>query len=192
MSGSIQPEQQITTQLIYDGTLLRLRRDRVLLSGGRESWREVVEHAGAVAVLPVTREGKIVLVRQYRYAVGRELLEIPAGLLEPGESPQAAARRELREETGYRKGDWRFLTRFYPAPGFTDEIIHMFLALGVEPGRPAPDADEAIATETLVVAEARNAVETGRVADGKTLVALLWWFRALDGESVPGRRNGGG
>ena len=124
--------------------------------------------------MPVTADGRLVLVRQYRYAVQQDLLEIPAGHIDPGESPDEAARRELIEETGYTAGTWRKLADFFPAPGFTDERMHLFLATGLRPGEPSPEDDESIECVSIPLEEALDLVRKGEVADAKTLVALLW------------------
>lgn len=165
----------------FAGRLLRVELDQAREPVGPGEYgptvrREVVRHPGAVAVIAVTPERRLVLVRQYRYAAGRPLLEIPAGTLEPGETPEDTARRELREETGYTAENLRPLGSFYSAPGFCDEVIHLFLADGLTPGEPDTDFGEEIHLVELPVEEARRKLLTGGFEDAKTLVALGRYF----------------
>ena len=161
----------------FRGRLLRLESDRVrepLPDGGLGPvvGREVVRHPGAVAVVALTGEGQVVLVRQFRYAAGRVLLEIPAGTREPGESAAACARRELEEETGFRPASVRPLASCFTAPGFCDERIHLFCAEDLTPGAPHPDPGEEVETVLLPVAECRSRLLAGGFEDSKTLVGL--------------------
>lgn len=136
-----------------------------------EHEREVVEHPGAVAIVATDREGNLVLVRQTREAVRRELLEIPAGTLDPGEDPLSAARRELEEETGYVAGQWRSGPRFLTAPGFCQEVMHLFFAADVEGGEPANEEDEEI--EVVLVPKGDVERLLGEIEDAKSLIGLL-------------------
>ncbi|MGB4682564.1 MAG: NUDIX hydrolase [Dethiobacteria bacterium] len=166
-------EKGLSTTYLYRGRIINLRRDLVLPPGGGEpSFREIVEHPGAVAILALDQRGRVLLVRQYRRAAGRVLLEVPAGKLEPGEEPLACAQRELAEETGCRGGKWRKLTWFYSTPGFCDEKIHLFLAEGVTEGTPAADPGEALEPLWLDLAAAQQAVLKGEINDAKTIIAL--------------------
>ncbi len=156
--------------------MVNLRIDEVRLGpAGRTARREVVEHRGAVAVVPLTPGGRVVLVRQYRYAAGEELLEIPAGTLEPGEDPEACALRELAEETGYRATALELLASLFTSPGFCSECIHVYLARlgGEESGAPRPDADEQLEALTLPLTEAVGLALSGRLRDAKTVAGLL-------------------
>ncbi len=168
----------------FRGRLIKVRTDQVVLPNGRRAHREVVEHPGAVAILAVTSENEVLLVRQYRHAVGDELLEIPAGKLEVGEDPGTCAARELREETGYRPGKLVPLGRFYTSPGFANEVIHVFLATGLTWSGRDTDGDEMILVDRVPVQEALRMARQGRFQDAKTLVALLW----LDGGAGPGNQ----
>ncbi len=167
-------EKQLSSEYLYRGKIVNLRRDQVLTPGGREpALREIVEHPGAVAILALDREERLVLVRQYRHAAGEVLLEVPAGKLEPGEEPLRCAQRELAEETGCRGGAWSRLTQFYSSPGFCDEQIHLFMAKGVVPGEPlAADDDEVLEPLWLDLEEAQHLLAEGRINDGKTIIAL--------------------
>lgn len=164
-------EKSRAVHVPYEGKLLRLEVHRVELGGGGEAVREVVRHPGAVVVLPLSADGKVVMVRQFRFAVGEELLELPAGTLRPGEDPGECAARELAEETGLR-GELVPLGCFYSAPGFCDEKLYAFLAQGLESGPAHPDEDEELAMVTLSREEMASAVARGVIRDAKTLACL--------------------
>jgi ADP-ribose pyrophosphatase len=155
---------------VFRGRVLTLFLDRVRLPDGREATREVLRHPGAVAVVAQRDDGRVVLVRQFRHAVGQELLELPAGKLGPGEDPLDCARRELEEETGYRAGRWERLGSFLTSPGFTDEIMHLFLARELVPGWHRPDDDEFL---EVVEADPAELLRTGGILDGKSILGLL-------------------
>ena len=135
--------------------------------------REVVRQRGSVAALPVLDDGRVVLVRQYRYAVDAFVWELPAGRRDPGETPEEGARRELEEEVGLRAGALEPLLVFWTTPGFCDEVMHLFRATGLEPVPPRPEADEKIESATFTLEEAIEMVKRGEIREGKTLVALL-------------------
>lgn len=170
-----QPETRLSSQCLYDGRVVRLELDAVRLASGLETQREVIRHPGAVVIVPLTDDGRVVLIRQYRYAAGRTLLELPAGTLDhPGEEPQAAAERELLEETGHRAREWRRIAGFFSAPGFCDELLHCYLALGAQPaGEAAPDPDETVETVLLPLSAAQTMARRGELADAKTICGLL-------------------
>ena len=157
---------------IYEGRILSLRVDQVEMEDGSYAPREVVEHSGAVSVLPVDREGNVYLVRQYRHAVGESLLEAPAGLMEAGETPEEAALRELREETGAR-GTVTFVGDYLPTPGYCEEVIHLFFAAVESFGQTDPDEDEFLQTEVLSSEEFLRQTRNGTIRDGKTLALAL-------------------
>jgi len=170
-------ERVETREKIFSGRVLRLVVDRVELPDGSKSIRELVLHPGAVAILPILPDGRILLVRQYRHAVGESLWEIPAGKLDvAGESPRGCAARELREETGYTASDWREVFSFYTSPGFTDERITLFFASGLSRvSDPLPDEIEAQAEFTLE--EAVEMISRGEIEDAKTILAIAWFQR---------------
>jgi len=166
-------ERCFKSERIYTGRILNLRRDLVALPDGREASREVVEHTGAVAVVTLDEKGRVYLVRQYRYPVGRVTLEIPAGKLDPGETPEACARRELREEVGVVARSWEHLLTFYSTPGFSDEIMYLFLARDLSVEKAQPDEDEFLEIVSLPWQEALDKVWTGEIKDAKTIIGLL-------------------
>ena len=155
----------------------------------RAATREIVGHPGAVAILAIDDEDRVLLVRQYRVAVGEALLEIPAGTLDVMddgsiEDPERAAPRELEEETGMRAGTWRRIASFYTAPGFASELMHLYLATDLRPAdgeRLTPDADEHLLLERLPWRDAVAAAERGELRDGKTILGLLWLARVRGG-----------
>jgi len=159
---------------VYEGKVLSLDVDEVEEPGGVRALREVVRHRGSVAALPVLEDGRVVLVRQYRYAVGEPVWELPAGRLDPGETPEEGARRELEEEVGLRAGRLEPLSVFYTTPGFCDETMHLFRGTDLMPVPARPEADERIEAKVVALDEARAMVYRGEVREGKTLVALLF------------------
>ncbi len=161
------------TRRLYDGKVLALDVDDVLEPGGVRATREVVRHRGSAACLAVHKDGRVVLVRQYRHAVSAEVWELPAGRLDPGETPEAAARRELEEEVGLRAGRIEKLAEFWTTPGFCDEAMFLYRATELQPVPARPEADERIHVLTTSLAEARDMIGRGEVREGKTLVALL-------------------
>ena len=162
------------SQRIYEGKVVSLRLDEIdARKGGRRTF-EVVEHPGGVVVIAQPQPHTIVLVRQHRHAIGRDLWEVPAGKLERGEDPLAAALRELREETGYRARELRYLWGAYSTPGFCDELLHFYAAEGLEAGEPEPDDNEEFQMRIFTVAEAWRLVERDELRDAKTQIALAW------------------
>jgi ADP-ribose diphosphatase len=163
----------IAHRRVFTGRILALDVDEVEEPGGVRGVREVVRHAGSVAALPVHDDGRVVLVRQYRYPVDRDVWELPAGKLDGDEAPEEGARRELEEEVGLRAGVLTPLSVFYTTPGFCDETMHLFRATGLLAVPPRPEADERIHVGTFTLPEAREMIRRGEVREGKTLVALL-------------------
>lgn len=161
------------TERFYDGKVVNLRIDSFRLANGQEARMEIVEHAEVVHVLPVDDAGRLMLVRQYRAAVGKELLETPAGGIEPDETPEMAAQRELREETGYRAENFRLLSSVYSSPGFCTELNHLFVATGLSYDPLDPDTDEDIALVPVTLAEAEAMVTSGGIGDAKSATTIL-------------------
>jgi ADP-ribose pyrophosphatase len=173
-------EKTIRESLLYQGKIIHLKKLSVRLPNGKEAEREVVCHPGAVAVLAEPEPGKLVLVEQFRKPVEQTLFEIPAGKLEPGENPQSAAIRELREETGYEASSVQLVYKFFTSPGFADEKIELYYASGLVKGQASPDEDEFVNTVIYQKSELQNLLRTGQIKDAKTIVGLLWWFLRSD------------
>lgn len=167
-------EKTISSQDIFKGRIVKLRVDTVSLPDGRESTREVIEHAGAVAIVALDKDGQIVMVRQYRKPVEQVLLEIPAGTMEPNEEPLLCAQRELREETGYSAGNWQKILSYYSAPGFTDEQLHLYLATDLSDGEVEPDEDEFVETVYLPLEQAYKLIFEGQIKDGKSIIGIQY------------------
>lgn len=165
-------EETVEKKYVYRGKILNLRCDDARLPDGKPCKREIVEHSGGAAVLCV-REGKIALVRQFRYAYGEELWEIPAGKLERGEDPAAAAARELSEETGLAAEEMVPILTLFPSPGYTDEKIYIFEAKGISEGRQHLDEGEFLRVEYVPVARVKEMIERGEICDAKTVAAVL-------------------
>jgi len=172
------PERTVSSRRAFSGRLLALRVDEVELDSGRRATREVVEHPGAVAILAWDGE-RLAAVRQWRQAAGSELLEIPAGTWEPGESPLVTAQRELAEECGLTATRWEEGPAFYTAPGFSTELLTLFLATDLHAvDVPAPE-DEALERSWLTLPDALAAIDDGRIRDAKSLVGIFWLGRHL-------------
>ena len=163
----------MSSEYVYRGRILNLRLDQVRTPTGFETRREIVEHPGAVAIVPIDEQGRVVLVRQYRAALGAVTVEVLAGTLETGEDPLEGARRELREETGFVAGQLDRLSGIYPAPGWSTEYIHLYQAIGLTAGPSATEEDEAIDLLRVTLDEALNLVRDGSVNDAKSVIALL-------------------
>jgi ADP-ribose pyrophosphatase len=166
-------EKTISSESVYRGKIINLRVDEVELENGAHSRREVVEHPGAVAILAVTEDEEAYFVRQYRKPVEMELLEIPAGKLDPGEGPYICAMRELGEETGMAAEEMRQIAFFYSSPGFASEKLYIYLATGLSPVEVEAPEDEILQSFRLPLREAVAMARAGEIQDGKTLIALL-------------------
>lgn len=167
-------EKTISSEMIYQGAILNLRRDKVLVIGDKESYREIVEHNGGVAVAAITSDQRILLVNQYRKAAEQVVLEVPAGKIEKDElDPLATAVRELKEETGYTALHWKWLSTFYSSIGYSTEKIHLYLATGLTEGETDFDDNEAIELLEMDLKEAKDKVRSGEIMDAKTIAAIL-------------------
>jgi ADP-ribose pyrophosphatase len=177
MSGDA--PRQVGSRRAFDGRLVKVDLDTLQAPDGRRFELEIIRHPGAVAVVPLlsdpgSPDPAVLLLEQYRYATGGVIWEIPAGTLEPGEDPEACARRELMEETGARADRIEHLTTIYTTPGFTDERIHLFLATGLTAGEPNHEGDEFIEVRPLPITQILEMISDGRIVDGKSIAALLW------------------
>jgi ADP-ribose pyrophosphatase len=166
-------EETIETRRIYEGRIINMREDTVRLPSGRTANREIVEHNGAVCIVPVLDDGRVTLVRQFRKPAEDVLLEIPAGGLKPGEDPEQCARRELMEECGQRAGRITLLFSFYLAPGYSTEYLHCFLAEQLEQLEATPDEDENVEMELHTLPSLLDMIDDGRIRDSKTICGLL-------------------
>jgi ADP-ribose pyrophosphatase len=167
-------ETLLAGEEVFSGRLLKVYRDRVRLPDGSESVREYIRHPGAVAIVALLADDRVVLERQYRYPLGRDFIEIPAGKLEPGEAHLQTAKRELQEETGYVASEWRRLGLIHNAIGYSDEGIELWLARGLERREQKLEPGEFLEVFSLPLAEARAMVRDGRITDVKTIAGLLW------------------
>ena len=172
-------ETVLGSERIYEGRILNLRVDQIRTSRGVEALREIVENGGAVAVVAIDDQQRVVLVKQYRHAVRAVITEIPAGKLDGAEDPLEGAQRELREETGFRAGQWQVLGRIEPSPAWSTEFIYLYLATELIPGPTAMEEDEAIELSLMPLTEAIELTRTGAITDGKTVAALFLALAAL-------------
>ena len=177
-------ETTLESQRVFDGKLLHIDVDTVALPDGRQAIREVVRHPGGVCVLPLHDDGTVSVVRQFRYPYKEVVTELPAGKLEPGEDPALAIRRELSEETGFTAGEWHEMGIFYPTPGYTDEVLHLYFARRLTPGAVHPDEDEFIECERLPLDTLLEQVMDGTLRDGKSVALILKVKRFLDEEAA--------
>lgn len=169
-------EKTLSTKQIFEGKIISVQVDTVQLPNGEQSTRELVKHPGAVAVIPVTKNGKIIMVRQFRKALEKEIIEIPAGKLELGEAPEVTATRELEEETGYTTKQLQYVQSFYTSPGFADEIIYLYYTDQLEPMIDEAELDEDEFVEVMEVSldEAETFMKEEKIHDAKTVFALMF------------------
>jgi ADP-ribose pyrophosphatase len=167
-------EHQISTETIASGGMLTVKRDQVRLPSGGQSQREYVMHPGAVVVVPILPNGNILLERQFRYPLHQVFIELPAGKIDAGETLLQTGQRELLEETGYSATDWVKLGLQHPCIGYSNEVIHMYLAQNLSAGNHARDVDEALEVFEASLQECLQMIQNGQITDGKTIVALLF------------------
>lgn len=167
-------EETIDSSLVYDGALLKVRRDRVSLPNGKDAIREHIRHPGAVVVIAFLPNGNLLLERQFRYPLGRVFIELPAGKIDPGEAPLACAKRELLEETGYEAATWREVATLHPCIGYSDERLIYFYAENLSFSGKSPDEEEFIEHMELPLDEALALVKSGQISDAKTVAGLFW------------------
>ncbi len=166
-------EETVSSQLVYQGRAVRLRIEKVRISSGRETTREIVEHDNCVAVVAVDADGKLLLVKQFRKAVGKELLEIPAGGIDSGESPEEAVSREMREETGYLPCKVERLGGFYSAPGYATEYLYLYLATDLVPSQLFAEDTEGISLVRISSEQIPDLISSGSICDAKSIAGLL-------------------
>lgn len=178
-------EETLATKPIYEGRMISLQVDTVRLPDGGEATREIVRHPGAVAVMALLDGGsKMLVVEQYRKPLEKAQVEIPAGKLEPGEDPLAAAGRELEEETGYRATQaMTLLHSFSTSPGFADEVVHLYVAEQLEKGQVHLDEEEFLTCEAITMTQAQQYIREGRIADAKTLLAVYAWQQLVGADA---------
>ena len=172
-------EKTIRTKTVYKGTFLILKSDKVMLPDGNTSSREWIKHPGAVCCIPILPDGRIGLIKQYRYPVKKQMIEIPAGKLDQNEIPEECALRELEEEIGYKASKLTLLANIHPAVGFTDEKMWLYLAEGLVKTKQSLDADEFLSLFPIKLNKAVDMVWSGQITDVKTIIGILWAQRIL-------------
>ncbi len=182
MSSDKLTETCISSETVFQGRLMHAKRDIVRLANGHETTREYLVHPGAVLVVPILDDGKLVFERQFRYPLRRAFIELPAGKIDPDEDILVTGQRELLEETGYMAREWRHLTSLHPCIGYSDEIIHIFLATGLAAGDHRRELEESLEVFTMSLTDAMAAMRRGEITDGKTMIALFWAEKYLSGE----------
>ena len=172
MSGA----KLLDTRIAYKGKHIQVREDRVIEPAGYEASREIVVHPGAVCIIARPTPDEVILIRQYRHAAGRELIEIPAGTLHEGEDPMGCAIRELEEETGYKASKMVERAKFWTTPGFTTEFMYLYEATGLQKTKIHPDEDEVIEVDAVTIENALRMIDDGRIQDAKSILGLLRVF----------------
>jgi ADP-ribose pyrophosphatase len=178
-------ETRIDGELAYDGHFLKVSRDRIKLPDGSESVRELIRHPGAVVILPLLADGRVLLERQFRYPNDRVFIEFPAGKIDPGEEPLATAKRELEEETGYSAAEWNFVCTIHNAIAYSDEHLDIFLARGLTAGEAKLDDGEFLELFTATIPELLEMVKRGEITDVKTIIGTFWLEKFAAGTWTP-------
>jgi ADP-ribose pyrophosphatase len=178
-------ETKIDGELAYDGNFLKVSRDRVKLPDGKITQREFIRHPGAVVILPLFDDGRVLLERQFRYPNGQVFIEFPAGKIDPGEESLACAKRELEEETGYTATDWHFVCTIHNAIAYSDEHLDLFLARGLTAGDAKLDDGEFLETFTATIPEMLEMVKRGDITDVKTVIGTFWLEKIAAGTWKP-------
>lgn len=175
-------EKTVSEERKYSGNIINVNRATVILPNGKQATRDIVRHPGASVVLPITDSGELLLVRQYRKPCEMISLELPAGKLDEGESPETCAARELREETGYVAGNLQKVLNIHSTPGFSDELLHMYVATQLTEGFSCPDEDEFISCRKYTIGECIQMVQNGQITDAKTIIGIYLADRITKGE----------
>lgn len=178
-------ETRLDGELAYDGSFLKVARDRVRLPDGAVTDREYILHPGAVVILPLFDDGRVLLERQFRYPLGKVFIEFPAGKIDPGEEPLACAQRELQEETGYTATDWQFVTTIHNAIAYSDEHLDLYLARGLVAGERRLDEGEFLEIFSATVPEMLAMVQRGEITDVKTIIGAFWLDKLQSGAWPP-------
>ena len=175
-------EKTLSSQLIYDGQIVKLRVDTVQTPDGRKTTREIIERNDCVAIIAIDNNDNVLLVNQFRKAVGKELLEIPAGGIDPGENPEDAVRREMQEETGFLPQKIEQLSGFYSAPGYSSEYLYLYLATDLVPSQLYAEDTEGISLVRMPTSQIRRLLTSGEICDGKSVAGLLAYLEYLKGQ----------
>lgn len=183
-------ETQVDSEKVFGGRLLKVYRDTVTLPNGKISVREYIKHPGAAVIIPYLGDRKILLVRQFRYPVGRVMIELPAGKTDSGENAVETIRRELTEETGYRSDHFVEIGTIHTCVGYSDELLHLFWADDLLPGETRPDPDEKIELLPMTIDAAMEEVYSGRITDAKTLIGLFWAEKIINDDMFAKRLVG--
>jgi ADP-ribose pyrophosphatase len=178
-------ETRIDGEIAYDGHFLKVSRDRIKLPDGSITQREYIRHPGAVVILPLLADGRVLLERQFRYPNDRVFVEFPAGKIDPGEDPLACAKRELQEETGYTATGWQFVCTIHNAIAYSDEHLDLYLATGLAEGEAKLDDGEFLELFTTTVPELLEQVRRGEISDVKTIIGAFWLEKILAGDWQP-------
>ncbi len=181
-------ESLITSELVYDGSFIKLHRDEVRLPDGTQAIREYFRHPGAVVIIPLFNGGRVVMVRQFRYPNDRVFIEFPAGKLDDGEDPLLCAQRELREETGYSAKQWHYVCTIHNAIAYSDEHLDIYLAQDLSEGEQELDNGEFLDVFTAPTTEVLEWVRTGKISDVKTIIGAFWLEKIQRGEWTPPQR----
>ncbi len=169
-------EKTLSSETIFEGRVFKLIRKVVRLPDGKTSIRDLIVHPGAAAMIPVDDKGNILMVRQFRKAAGREMIELPAGTLDPGESVRTCVQRELQEEIGYKAKSLRHLVSYFPAAGYTTEVIQIFVAKGLIPSRLDADRDEFLEVIPMRAEKILDQIRSGKINDSKTMIGMMYYF----------------
>lgn len=180
-------ETRISGEVAYDGKFLKVERDLIQLPDGKQTHREFIRHPGAVVIIPLLDDGRVLMERQFRYPNAREFIEFPAGKIDPGEDWLECAKRELKEETGYMASEWQFVCTIHNAIAYSDEHLELYLARGLTAGAAQLDEGEFLECFTVTVPELLDLVRTGQITDVKTIIGSFWLEKIVSGAWEPPR-----